>query len=148
MIGAPFARCAMFDVALAIDVTIRPLASLHQACDFAQASGSSSSSLACGWIAADSDPSGGCQAYTASIQAVQRHIADFFALLGGGISEPGWQNTKFTRARLAIIPGYSHYNLGTAPELGPVIDKFLADPLTGSTSDAAAASSAGPMQNQ
>ncbi len=75
----------------------------------------------------------------------QRHVAEFFALLGGGITEPGWQNTKFTRARLAIIPGYSHYNLGTAPELGPVVDKFLTDPLAGSTS---AAASASPMPNQ
>ena len=34
----------------------------------------------------------------------QQHIADFFALLGGGITEPGWQNTKFTKARLAVVP--------------------------------------------
>jgi pimeloyl-ACP methyl ester carboxylesterase len=58
----------------------------------------------------------------------QRHIADFFALLGGGISEPGWQDTKFTRARLAVIPGYSHYNIATAPEVGPIVEKFLDDP--------------------
>jgi pimeloyl-ACP methyl ester carboxylesterase len=58
----------------------------------------------------------------------QRHIADFFALLGGGISEPGWQDTKFTRARLAIIPGYSHYDIAKAPEVGPIIEKFLEDP--------------------
>ena len=32
---------------------------------------------------------------------------------------------QFTNARLSIIPGYSHYNFGTAPELGVSIEKFL-----------------------
>jgi pimeloyl-ACP methyl ester carboxylesterase len=73
----------------------------------------------------------------------QRHVADFFALLGGGISEPGWENTKFTKARLAIIPGYSHYNFMTSNELPPIVEKFLASSLT-NTSGAAAASSAAP----
>lgn len=58
----------------------------------------------------------------------QQHIAEFFALLGGGIREPGWQNTKFTRARLAVIPGYSHYDLDSAAEIAPIIQKFLCDP--------------------
>jgi hypothetical protein len=31
---------------------------------------------------------------------------------------------------LSIIPGYSHYNFGTAPELGVSIEKFLDDPMT------------------
>jgi pimeloyl-ACP methyl ester carboxylesterase len=74
----------------------------------------------------------------------QKHIAEFFALLGGGISEPGWQNTKFTRARLAVISGYSHYNFVGAPEIGPVIGKFLADPMTGASAGAAAASAVSP----
>lgn len=73
----------------------------------------------------------------------QAHIAEFFALLGGGITEPGWQNTRFTRARLAVIPGYSHYNFISSPEIAPAIDKFLADPLTG-TSPGPAASAAAP----
>jgi pimeloyl-ACP methyl ester carboxylesterase len=74
----------------------------------------------------------------------QRHIADFFALLGGGITEPGWQNTKFTKARLAIIPGYSHYNLSSSGELPTIVDKFLGDPLTATQTGAAAASKAAP----
>jgi pimeloyl-ACP methyl ester carboxylesterase len=72
----------------------------------------------------------------------QKHIAEFFALLGGGISEPGWQNTKFTRARLAVISGYSHYNFVSAPEIGPTVAKFLADPMTGASTGAVAASAA------
>jgi pimeloyl-ACP methyl ester carboxylesterase len=49
----------------------------------------------------------------------QKHIAEFFALLGGGVKEPGWQNTQLSKARLAIVPGYSHYNFVNATELGP-----------------------------
>lgn len=71
----------------------------------------------------------------------QQHVAEFYALLGGGISEPGWQNTKFTRARLAIIPGYSHYNFMSSPEVPYTLAKYLDDPLTGSAGGAAAAAS-------
>jgi pimeloyl-ACP methyl ester carboxylesterase len=70
-----------------------------------------------------------------------RHIAEFYALLGGGLKDAGWQNTEFTNARLAIIPGYSHYNFTTAPELGPIIKKFLADPMTKTKGDDAVAAS-------
>lgn len=72
----------------------------------------------------------------------QKHIAEFFALLGGGVKEPGWMNTQLSQARLAIIPGYSHYNFITSIELAPTIDKYLADPLTNPPSGAAAASQA------
>lgn len=58
----------------------------------------------------------------------QQHIAEFFALLGGGITEPGFRNTKFTRARLAVIPGYCHYDFEASSEIAPVIEKFLSDP--------------------
>ena len=74
----------------------------------------------------------------------QKHIAAFFALLGGGVKEPGWQNTQLSKARLAIVPGYSHYNFVSAPELAPIIDKYLADPLTNRPAGAAAASQAPP----
>ena len=43
--------------------------------------------------------------------------------------------------RLAIIPGYSHYNFGTAPELGVGIEKFLDDPMTKPQGGEAAAAS-------
>jgi pimeloyl-ACP methyl ester carboxylesterase len=60
----------------------------------------------------------------------QKHIATFFELLGGGVKEPGWVNTKLSRSRLAIVPGYSHYNFLTSAEVPRIVDKFLADPLT------------------
>lgn len=70
-----------------------------------------------------------------------RHIAEFFALMGGGLKDAGWQNTQLTNARLSIIPGYSHYNFGTAPELGACIEKFLDDPMTKPQGGEAAAAS-------
>jgi pimeloyl-ACP methyl ester carboxylesterase len=74
----------------------------------------------------------------------QTHIAEFFALLGGGVKEPGWQNTQLSQARLAIVPGYSHYNVVSAPKLAPIIAKYLADPLSNPPAGAAAASQATP----
>ena len=70
----------------------------------------------------------------------QKHIAEFFALLGGGVKEPGWLNTQLSTSRLAVVTGYSHYNLITSPEVPQIIGKFLADPLTNPPTGAAAAS--------
>src|ERR1700749_3309754 len=30
----------------------------------------------------------------------QKHVAEFFALLGGGVKEPGWENTQLSKSRL------------------------------------------------
>lgn len=57
----------------------------------------------------------------------QRHVAEFFALLGGGLKEPGWINTQLSTSRLAVVPGYSHYNLIASPEVPRIVGKFLAD---------------------
>ena len=48
------------------------------------------------------------------------------------------------KARLAIVPGYSHYNFVSATELAAIIDKYLADPLTNAPAGAAVASQAAP----
>ena len=74
----------------------------------------------------------------------QKQIAEFFALLGGGVKEPGWQNTRLSTSRLAVVPGYSHYNFITSLEVPQIVEKFLADPLTNPQSGAAAASQAAP----
>jgi pimeloyl-ACP methyl ester carboxylesterase len=74
----------------------------------------------------------------------QNHIAEFFALLGGGMKEPGWLNTQLSKSRLAVVPGYSHYNLVSSPEVPQIVDKFLADPLTNPRTGAAAASQVAP----
>jgi pimeloyl-ACP methyl ester carboxylesterase len=74
----------------------------------------------------------------------QKHIAEFFALLGGGVREPGWLNPQLSKSRLAVVPGYSHYNFITSAEVPQIIGKFLADPLTNALAGAAAASQAAP----
>ncbi len=62
-------------------------------------------------------------------------------LLPGGLADPGWQNTQLTNARLAIIPGYSHYNFHSSVELGPMIARFLAASLSKPQGGEAAAAS-------
>ena len=61
------------------------------------------------------------------------HIADFFALYGGGDQDPGFPKTKYARARLAIIPGYSHYNLVQGPAVARVIEAHLTEPTSKAT---------------
>ena len=74
----------------------------------------------------------------------QKHVAEFFALLGGGVKEPGWLNTRLSKSRLAVVPGYSHYNFISSPEVPQIVGKFLADPLTNPPEGAAAASQVAP----
>ena len=74
----------------------------------------------------------------------QKHVAEFFALLGGGVKEPGWVNTRLSKSRLAVVPGYSHYNFITSPEVPEIVGKFLGDPLTDPPTGATAASQAAP----
>ena len=78
----------------------------------------------------------------------QKRIAEFFALLGGGIKEPGWLNTQLSKSRLAVVPGYSHYNFLTSPEVPQIIVKFLADALTNAPAGAVAASQIAPAPEQ
>jgi pimeloyl-ACP methyl ester carboxylesterase len=72
----------------------------------------------------------------------QKHIAEFFALVGGGVKEPGWLNTQLSKSRLAVVPGYSHYNFISSPEMPQIVGKFLADPLTNPPTGAVPASQA------
>ncbi len=54
------------------------------------------------------------------------HAAEFFALLGGGLRDPGWDGSGGRPAsRLAILPGRTHYDVFAAPELAPLVDGFL-----------------------
>ncbi len=63
-----------------------------------------------------------------------RHIADFFALFDGGLRDPGWEGKpKYARARLAIVPGYTHYNFGMGPDMGRVIEAYLEHPTSSAT---------------
>jgi len=54
------------------------------------------------------------------------HAAEFFALLGGGVRDAGWDGSLTTRMRLAILPGLTHYDIFTAPQLATVVAAFIA----------------------
>jgi pimeloyl-ACP methyl ester carboxylesterase len=63
-----------------------------------------------------------------------RHIAEFFALFGGGVRDAGWEGQpKYARARLAIVPGYTHYNFGQGPDMARVIEAYLDHPTSSAT---------------
>ena len=53
------------------------------------------------------------------------HAAEFFALLGGGLRDGGWDGSLPTSMRLAILPGLTHYNIFTSPQLAAIVDDFI-----------------------
>jgi pimeloyl-ACP methyl ester carboxylesterase len=63
-----------------------------------------------------------------------RHIAEFFALFGGGVQDAGYVGQpKMSRARLAIVPGYTHYNFGMGLDIARVIEGYLTHPTSKAT---------------
>ena len=63
-----------------------------------------------------------------------KHIAEFFALFGGGVKDAGYiGQPKYARARLAIVPGYTHYNFGMGPDIARVIEAYLTHPTSKAT---------------
>lgn len=63
-----------------------------------------------------------------------KHIAEFFALFGGGVKDAGYVGQpKMARARLAIVPGYTHYNFGMGPDIARVIEGYLTHPTSKAT---------------
>jgi len=60
------------------------------------------------------------------------HIVRFFALFGGGQHDAGFMPGKihYARARLAIVPGYTHYNFGNGPDMARVIESYLEQPTS------------------
>jgi pimeloyl-ACP methyl ester carboxylesterase len=63
-----------------------------------------------------------------------RHVAEFFALFEGGVRDAGWEGKpKYARARLAIVPGYTHYNFGQGPDIARVIEGYLEQPTSSAT---------------
>jgi len=53
------------------------------------------------------------------------HIVQFFELLGGGKKEGGWDGSGISSARLAILPGLTHYNIFASPVLASTVIPFL-----------------------
>ncbi len=54
------------------------------------------------------------------------HAAEFYALLGGGLADAGWDGSGLGSARLAILPGATHYDIFASPQLAAVVAGFLA----------------------
>jgi len=59
------------------------------------------------------------------------HAVEFFELLGGGKRDAGWDGSGMSNARLAILPGTTHYNITESPILGSVVTSFLDAEMTG-----------------
>lgn len=55
-----------------------------------------------------------------------QHISDFWALLGGGQQDAGWDGAGRPGShRLAVLPNTTHYSIFTAPTLVSVVGDFL-----------------------
>ena len=59
------------------------------------------------------------------------HAVAFFELLGGGQVDAGWDGSGMSAARLAILPGMTHYNIFSSPQLATVVAAFLDEPMPG-----------------
>jgi pimeloyl-ACP methyl ester carboxylesterase len=56
-----------------------------------------------------------------------QHITDFWALLGGGVRDAGWDGAgRPAPHQLAILPNATHYDVYTSPVLAGVVEGFLA----------------------
>ena len=53
------------------------------------------------------------------------HIVEFFRLLGGGQKDAGLDGSRRPVARLAVLPGVTHYNILTSPLLALAVTQFL-----------------------
>jgi pimeloyl-ACP methyl ester carboxylesterase len=53
------------------------------------------------------------------------HAAEFFALLGGGLNDAGWDGSLAPDMHLAILPGRTHYSIFCAPELATIVADFI-----------------------
>jgi pimeloyl-ACP methyl ester carboxylesterase len=53
------------------------------------------------------------------------HIVEFYGLLGGGLRDANWDGSLRPTARLAVLPGTTHYDIYAAPALAPAVTAFL-----------------------
>ncbi|WND32835.1 alpha/beta hydrolase (plasmid) [Streptomyces sp. BB1-1-1] len=54
------------------------------------------------------------------------HMVEFFALLGGGLRDAGFDGSGRSAAQLAVLPGASHYDILAHPRLAATVMPFLA----------------------
>ena len=53
------------------------------------------------------------------------HIVDFYARLGGGLRDANWDGSARSVARLAVLPGQTHYDIFGSPALSAAVIPFL-----------------------
>ena len=58
------------------------------------------------------------------------HIAEFYALLGGGLRDARWDGPARAQALLAILPGLTHYDIFETPQLIDSTDESCGKPST------------------
>lgn len=58
-------------------------------------------------------------------QVKTSHTVAFFELLGGGQRDAGWDGAGMSNARLAVLPGVTHYTIFMLPELVAAVTPFL-----------------------
>lgn len=56
------------------------------------------------------------------------HAVQFFELLGGGQRDGSWDRSGMSTARLAILPGLTHYDIFASPALAMTVAPFLDAP--------------------
>ncbi len=56
------------------------------------------------------------------------HAAEFYALLGGGQRDAGWDGSLPSPSRLAILPGRTHYDILDSPALAAAVAAFCSAP--------------------
>lgn len=64
------------------------------------------------------------------------HAVEFFELLGGGKVDGGWDGSGMSNARLAILPGITHYAIFSSPALANTVIPFLDSPTSASSQPA------------
>lgn len=57
------------------------------------------------------------------------HAVRLFELLGGGQADAGWDGSGMPNARLAILPGTTHYDIFSSPSLASAVAPFLDAPM-------------------
>ena len=57
------------------------------------------------------------------------HMLEFFGLFGGGARDAGVDGSARPAAQLAVLPGLTHYSIGSAPALAALVTPFLDAPL-------------------
>jgi pimeloyl-ACP methyl ester carboxylesterase len=56
------------------------------------------------------------------------HAVEFFELLGGGKRDAGWDGSGMSSARLAILPGTTHFTIFSSPAMVSAALAFLDEP--------------------